>query len=50
MSATMIAILLGLWLIGVVTSYTFGGFLHLLFLLALIVFAISIIRDRRVAA
>jgi hypothetical protein len=46
----MIAILLSLWLIGIVTSYTFGGFLHLLFLLALIVFAISVIRDRRVAA
>ena len=45
----MIAILLGLWLIGVVTSYTFGGFLHLLFLFALIVFAISVIRDRRIA-
>jgi hypothetical protein len=50
MSAAMIAILLSLWLIGIVTSYTFGGFLHLLFLLALIVFAISVIRDRRVAA
>jgi len=50
MSTVMIATLLSLWLIGVVTSYTLGGFLHLLFLLALIVFAISVIRDRRVAA
>jgi hypothetical protein len=49
MSVAMIVILLGLWLVGVVTAHTFDGFLHLFFVLALGVFIISLITDRRVA-
>jgi hypothetical protein len=45
---TIFAILLILWLLGMVSSYTLGGFLHILLVLALIVAVISIIQGRRV--
>jgi len=35
-----------LWLIGVVSSYTLGGFIHLLLVLALVVMLIRIIQGR----
>ncbi|HEY2120285.1 MAG TPA: lmo0937 family membrane protein [Candidatus Acidoferrum sp.] len=40
-------ILLILWLLGIVTSYTLGGFIHILLVLALIVILIRIIQGRR---
>ena len=40
-------ILLVLWLLGVVSSYTIGGFIHLLLVLALVVLLINIIGGRR---
>lgn len=44
-----IAIILGaLWLLGFVSSYTMGGFIHLLLVLAVIVVLINIIQGRRV--
>jgi Family of unknown function (DUF5670) len=43
---TIFLILLGLWLIGVVSSYTLGGFIHLLLVLALVVMLIRIIQGR----
>jgi hypothetical protein len=40
-------VLLILWLLGLVTSYTLGGFIHILLVLALIVFLVRIIQGRR---
>jgi hypothetical protein len=44
---TLAVILLVLWLLGLVTSYTLGGFIHLLLVVALIVVLISVIQGRR---
>jgi len=44
---TIFVILLVLWLLGVVTSYTLGGFIHLLLVIALIVLVIQLITGRR---
>lgn len=46
---TIFVILLVLWLVGIVTSYTVGGFIHLLLLLALVVLIINLISGRRTA-
>ena len=43
---TVFVILLMLWLIGVLSSYTLGGFIHLLLVLALVVMLIRIIQGR----
>lgn len=40
-------ILLILWLVGLVTSYTLGGFIHLLLVLAVIVILVRVIQGRR---
>jgi hypothetical protein len=37
-----------LWLIGVVSSYTLGGFIHLLLVLALVLFVVRLLSGRRV--
>lgn len=44
---TIFVILLVLWLVGVVSSYTMGGFIHLLLVIALVVLLINIIGGRR---
>jgi hypothetical protein len=44
---TIFVILLILWLLGVVTSYTLGGFIHLLLVIALVVLLIQLITGRR---
>jgi hypothetical protein len=44
---TLAVILLVLWLVGLVTSYTLGGFIHLLLVVALIVVLIRVIQGRR---
>jgi hypothetical protein len=44
---TIFVILLVLWLLGLVTSYTLGGFIHLLLLIAIVVIVIRIIQGRR---
>ena len=46
MLSTLIVVLVVLWLLGVVTSYTLGGFIHILLVLALIVMAVRIIQGR----
>jgi hypothetical protein len=46
---TIFTILLVLWLLGLVTSYTLGGFIHILLVLAIVVFAIRMIQGRRIA-
>lgn len=48
MLETIIVILLVLWLIGLVTSNTFGGILHLLLVIALVVFVIRLLTGRKV--
>ena len=45
---TIFVILLVLWLLGVVTSYTLGGFIHVLLVIALVVVLINVIQGRRV--
>jgi Family of unknown function (DUF5670) len=40
-------VLLILWLFGLVTSYTLGGFIHILLVLAIIVILIRVIQGRR---
>ena len=44
---TIFVILLVLWLLGVVSSYTIGGFIHILLVLALVILLINIIGGRR---
>jgi hypothetical protein len=44
---TIFVILLVLWLLGMVSSYTLGGFIHLLLVLAIAVVLINIIQGRR---
>ena len=45
---TIFVILLVLWLLGLVTSYTFGGFVHILLVFAVVVLVIQLIQGRRV--
>jgi len=44
---TIIGVLAVLWLLGVVTSYTMGGFIHILLVIAVIVFLVNLISGRR---
>jgi hypothetical protein len=44
---TIFVVLLVLWILGLVSSYTMGGFIHLLLLLALVVLVINLISGRR---
>jgi len=44
---TIFVILVVLWLLGLVSSYTMGGFIHLLLVLAIAVVLINIIQGRR---
>lgn len=44
---TIFIILLVLWLVGMVSSYTFGGFVHLLLVVALVILLINLISGRR---
>ena len=44
---TIFVVLLVLWLLGMVTSYTLGGFIHLLLLIAIAVVLIRVIRGER---
>lgn len=44
---TIFVILLVLWAIGLVSSYTLGGFIHILLVLALVVLLIRLIQGRR---
>ncbi len=44
---TLFVILLVLWLVGVVSSYTLGGFIHILLVLALIALIFQLLTGRR---
>ena len=45
---TICVVLLILWALGMVTSYTMGGFIHIFLVLAIIVLLIRVIQGRRV--
>ena len=44
---TVFVVLLVLWLLGLVSSYTLGGFIHILLVLALVVLVINLLSGRR---
>ena len=44
---TIAVILIVLWLLGLVTSYTMGGFIHILLVIAIIVVVVGFIQGRR---
>ena len=45
---TIAVVLFVLWVLGLVSSYTMGGFIHILLVLAVIVIVINLIQGRRV--
>lgn len=45
---TLAIILAVLWALGLVTSYTMGGFLHILIVLAVIIVVVRLIQGRRI--
>jgi hypothetical protein len=45
---TIAVVLTVLWLLGLVSSYTMGGFIHILLVLAIVVVLINVIQGRRV--
>lgn len=47
---TIFVVLLVLWLLGVATSYTLGGFIHLLLVLAVVTVLIRVIQGRRIVS
>lgn len=47
MLETIIVILVVLWLLGLVSSYTMGGFLHVLLIIAVILLILRLVRGRR---
>ena len=48
MLETIAIILIVLWVLGLVSSYTMGGFIHLLLIIAIIVVLLRLIRGNRV--
>jgi len=44
---TIAVILLILWVLGLVTSYTLGGFIHVLLIIAVVMIVIQLIQGRR---
>ncbi|HZR56145.1 MAG TPA: lmo0937 family membrane protein [Terriglobales bacterium] len=46
---TIFVILLVLWLLGLVSSYTLGGYIHILLVIAIVVLVIRLIQGRPVA-
>jgi hypothetical protein len=47
MLETLAIILVVLWLLGLVSSYTMGGFIHLLLVIAVVVILVRLIKGRR---
>jgi hypothetical protein len=47
MLTTILLVLVVLWLLGMVSSYTMGGFIHLLLVIAVALFLIRVIQGRR---
>ena len=49
MLTTLVLVLVILWLLGLVTSYTAGGLVHLLLVIAIVVVLLRVIQGRRIA-
>lgn len=47
MLTTILVLLIVLWLLGMVSSYTLGGFIHILLIIAIAVVLIRVISGRR---
>lgn len=47
MLTTILVLLIILWLLGMVSSYTLGGFIHILLVIAIAVVLIRVIQGRR---
>lgn len=48
MLQTIAVLLIILWLLGAVSSYTMGGFIHILLVVAIVIFLVRVIQGRRV--
>jgi len=48
MLATIAVVLIVLWILGLVTAHTLGGFIHILLVLAIVTVLIRVIQGRRV--
>jgi len=48
MLETIAVILIILWLLGLVTSYTIGGFIHILLVVAVVMLLVRVIQGRRI--
>jgi hypothetical protein len=48
MLETVAVVLVVLWALGFVSSYTFGGLIHILLVLAVVVIAVRLIQGRRI--
>ena len=48
MLMTIAVVLLVLWLLGLVSAYTMGGFIHILLVLAIVVVLVQVIQGRKV--
>ena len=46
---TIFVILLVMWLLGLVSSYTLGGYIHILLVIAVVVLVINLLTGRRAA-
>ena len=46
MLETLVVVLLALWLLGLVTSYTLGGLIHILLVIAIVVVLVRVIQGR----
>jgi hypothetical protein len=49
MLSTLLIVLLILWLLGTVSSYTMGGLIHILLVVALVLFVVRMLQGRRLA-
>ena len=45
---TIAVVLIVLWLLGLITSYTMGGFIHVLLVIAVVMILVNVIQGRRV--
>jgi len=45
---TIFVILLVMWALGLVTSYTMGGFVHILLVIALVILVVNLVQGRRI--
>ena len=45
---TIAVVLLIMWVLGLVSSYTMGGFIHILLIVAVVLFLVQVIQGRRI--